>query len=52
MAHEVHLPKPRLAVNGAGGVEATFDFQGAKNETAGCMVTVKLLNDLDGTQYA
>ncbi len=52
MAHEVHLPKPRLAVSGAGGVEATFDFQGAKNETAGCMVTVKLLNDLDGTQYA
>lgn len=51
-AHEVYLPKPRTPVNGAGGVEASFDFRGAKNETAGCMVTVKLLNDLDGTQYA
>lgn len=51
-AHEVYLPKPKTAVTGAGGIEASFDFQGAKNESAGCMVTVKLLNDLDGTQYA
>lgn len=51
-AHEVYLPKPKPPVNGAGGIEASFDFRAAKNESAGCMVTVKLLNDLDGTQYA
>ncbi len=51
-AHEVYLPKPKPPINGAGGIETSFDFQAAKNEAAGCMVTVKLLNDLDGTQYA
>ncbi len=51
-AHEVYLPKPKLAVEGPGGVQASFDFQGAKNETAGRMLTVTLTNDLDGTDYA
>ena len=30
-AHEVYLPKPKLAVEGPGGVQASFDFRGAKN---------------------
>lgn len=51
-AHEVYLPKPKLAVTGPGGVQASFDFRGARNVAAGQMVTVTLLNDLDGTQYA
>ncbi len=51
-AHEVWLPKPKLAVTGPGGVQASFDFRGARNVTAGRMLTVTLLNDLDGTQYA
>ena len=51
-AHEVYLPKPKLAVEGPGGVQASFDFQGAKTETAGQMLTVTLTNDLDGTDYA
>jgi hypothetical protein len=51
-AHEVYLPKLRLAVEGPGGVQASFDFQGAWNETAGAMLTVALTNDLDGTVYA
>lgn len=51
IAHEVYLPKPKLSVTGPGGIEASFDFRGAKNETAGQMLTVKLLNDLAGTQY-
>jgi len=50
-AHEVYLPKPKLSVDGPGGVQASFDFQGAFNETMGRMLTVKLLNDLDGSQY-
>ena len=51
-AHEVYLPKPKLAVEGPGGVQASFDFQGAKNDAAGRMLTVTLINDLDGTEYA
>ena len=50
-AHEVYLPKPKLAVTGPGGVQASFDFRGARNVIAGQMVTVTLLNELDGTQY-
>ncbi len=50
-AHEVYLPKPKLAVEGPGGVQASFDFQGARNDTAGRMLTVTLVNDLDGTVY-
>jgi len=51
-AHEVYLPKPKLAVDGPGGVQASFDFQGAKNDVAGRMLTVTLVNDLDGTDYS
>jgi hypothetical protein len=51
-AHEVYLPKPKLAVEGPGGVQASFDFRGAKNDAAGRMLTVTLTNDLDGTAYA
>ena len=51
-AHEVYLPKPKLAVDGPGGVQASFDFQSARNDAAGRMLTATLINDLDGTQYA
>lgn len=50
--HEVYLPKPKLAVEGPGGIQASFDFQGAKNTAVGRMLTVTLINDLDGTDYA
>ena len=33
-------------------MQASFDFRGARNETAGRMLTVTLTNDLDGTVYA
>lgn len=51
VAHEVYLPKPKLAIDGPSGVQARFDFQGAFNEAEGKMMTISLLNDLDGTQY-
>ena len=51
-AHEVYLPKPALTVEGPGGVSARFDFQGARNETEGRMLTVTLINDLDGSDYS
>ena len=50
-AHEVYLPTPKLAVEGPGGVQASFDFRGARNTAAGRMLTVTLTNDLDGTAY-
>jgi hypothetical protein len=51
-AHEVYLPKPKLAVEGSGGVQASFDFRGAKKNTgAGRMLTVTLTKDLDGLVY-
>jgi hypothetical protein len=51
-AHEVYLPKPKLAVEGPGGIQASFDFRGAKNTAAGRMLAITLTNDLDGTVYA
>lgn len=50
-AHEVYLPKPKLPVEGPGGIDASFDFQGSKNATAGCMFTVTLLNDVANGVY-
>ena len=51
-AHEVYLPKPTLAIEGPGGIAARFDFQGARNEAQGRMLTVTLINDLDGSDYS
>jgi hypothetical protein len=45
-AHEVYLPKPKLAVNGPGGVQATFDWQAAKATSPARMLTVVLKNDV------
>jgi Phage tail tube protein len=50
-AHEIYLPKPKLPVEGPGGVQASFDFRGAKNDVAGRMLAVTLTNDLDGIVY-
>jgi hypothetical protein len=48
----IYLAKPKLAVEGQGSVQASFDFRGAKNGAAGRMLTVTLTNDLDGAVYA
>lgn len=45
-AYEVYLPKPKLSITGPAGVEATFDWQAAKNTSAGCMLQVVLKNDV------
>lgn len=45
-AHKVYLPKPKLAVNGPGGVQATFDWQAAKATSPARMLTVVLKNDI------
>lgn len=32
-AHEVYLPRPRVSIEGPGGIQATFDWQAAKSTT-------------------
>ena len=39
-----YLPKPKLSISGPGGIQATFDWQAAKNAAAGRMFTVELTN--------
>lgn len=46
-AHEVYLPKPKRAISGPGGVQASFDWRAANNADAGRMMTVTLTNDLE-----
>lgn len=46
-AHEVYLPKPKISISGPGGIQATFDWQAAKNAAAGRMFTVELTNDIE-----
>ncbi len=42
----VFLPKPKYAVSGPGGVEASFDWRGAFDEAEGTMLRAHLLNDV------
>jgi hypothetical protein len=44
--HEVHLPKPKNQVSGPGGVQASYDWQAAKETAAGRMLTAILTNDV------
>lgn len=46
----VFLPKPRYAVSGPGGVEASFDWRAAFDDTEGTMLRAHLLNDI--TSYS
>ena len=45
--HEVYLPKPKRSIDGPGGIKCSYDFQGAKSEELGHMMTVKLINDVE-----
>ena len=45
VAHEVYLPRPRLPIQGPGGMQATFAWQAAKNAVETVMCTATLLND-------
>lgn len=46
--HEVYLPKPKRSIDGPNGIECSYDFQGAKDQTLGKMMTVTLVNDVKG----
>lgn len=45
--HEVYLPKPKRSIDGPNGIECSYDFQGAKNDEIGRMMTVTLVNDVE-----
>ena len=45
--HEVYLPKPKRSIDGPGGIECSYDFQGAKDQDLGKMMTVTLVNDVE-----
>ena len=46
-AHEVYLPKPKQQISGPGGVQASFDWQAARHDGEGAMLTVTLENDVE-----
>ena len=47
----LYLPKAKLAIEGPGGIQARFDFQGARKDDAASMLTVTLSNDINGDAY-
>jgi len=46
-AHSVYLPRPRVEIGGPQGVQATFDWQAAKDAVTGRMCTVTLINGVE-----
>ncbi len=47
VAHAVYLPRPRVEIAGPQGVQATFDWQAARDATLGRMCTVTLVNSIE-----
>ena len=44
--HAVYLPRPRIEIAGPQGVQATFDWQAARDITLGHMCTATLVNNI------
>lgn len=42
--HAVYLPRPRIEISGPQGVQATFDWQAARDSVVGRMCTASLLH--------
>jgi hypothetical protein len=45
--HAVYLPRPRIEISGPQGVQATFDWQAARDSTLGRMCTATLINEIE-----
>ena len=45
-AHAVYLPRPRIEISGPQGVQASFDWQAARDSTVGRMCTAVLINSV------
>jgi len=46
-AHAVYLPRPRMEISGPQGVQASFDWQAARDAVLGRMATITLVNDVE-----
>ena len=46
-AHAVYLPRPRIEIPGPQGIQASFDWQAARDATLGRMCTATLVNDIE-----
>jgi hypothetical protein len=46
-AHAVYLPRPRIEIAGPQGLQASFDWQAARDDSLGRMCTVTLINDIE-----
>jgi hypothetical protein len=46
-AHAVYLPRPRIEIPGPQGIQATFDWQAARDASLGRMCTATLVNDIE-----
>ncbi|MDP3342816.1 phage tail tube protein [Frigidibacter sp.] len=47
VAHAVYLPRPRIEISGPQGVQASFDWQAARDSTVGRMCTTTLVNAVE-----
>ena len=47
VAHAVYLPRPRIEIAGPQGVQATFDWQAARDAALGRMCTITLINAVE-----
>ncbi|HDR27445.1 phage tail tube protein [Rhodovulum sp.] len=45
--HAVYLPRPRIEISGPQGVQASFDWQAARDSVEGRMCTATLVNDVE-----
>ncbi len=45
--HAVYLPRPRIEISGPQGVQASFDWQAARDSTVGRICTATLVNDIE-----
>ena len=43
----VFLPKAKRPITGPAGIQASFDWQAARDATLGRMCTVTLINDIE-----
>jgi hypothetical protein len=46
-AHAVYLPRPRIEIPGPQGIQASFDWQAARDATVGRMCTATLINGVE-----
>jgi len=49
--HRATLSLPKDPVTGPGGIEVALNYQASRDQTSGKIMTITLVNNLDGTQY-